>query len=255
MASPQTENGYTRIANELLEAVTRTELTGPQMRVMLAIVRKTYGFNKTCDDIPVSQLAGLTGLHDRTVRRILGALEVAGMIEVKKTFHRPSCISVQKDFDRWMKLQSYGPGWIEPLTSVASPGTCATPGTSATPTPGTRATPPLAHVPDSKDTSQKTKKRQKRSPTDPPEALEEEEREALRAWGQRDGRTFSRNDCLAAEEAVLDWARSNGKRKADWVATIRNGMREGWALRIATGDGEQMTGRALSRVIEEALAQ
>ena len=45
-ASPQLEDGYTRIANELIEALMRTNLSAYQSRVLWAIWRKTYGFNK-----------------------------------------------------------------------------------------------------------------------------------------------------------------------------------------------------------------
>lgn len=34
-----------------------------------------------------------------------------------------------------------------------------------------------------------------------------------------------------ALDKCRDWARSNGKRKADWLATVRGGIRDGWLLR------------------------
>ncbi len=40
------DDGYTRIANELLEAVMLAGLTQHQLLVFLAVMRKTYGFNK-----------------------------------------------------------------------------------------------------------------------------------------------------------------------------------------------------------------
>lgn len=43
MASPQLENGYTRVANELLEAVYKHGFTGNQLRIVLWIFRFTYG--------------------------------------------------------------------------------------------------------------------------------------------------------------------------------------------------------------------
>ena len=61
-SSPQLEDGFTRIANELLEALLLARLTSRQYSVVLALARKTYGFNKKVDDIGLSQLADLTGL-------------------------------------------------------------------------------------------------------------------------------------------------------------------------------------------------
>lgn len=61
-ASPQLENGYTRLANELLDALISAKLTARQWAVFMAVVRKTYGFNKKDDDIGLSQLVGMTGI-------------------------------------------------------------------------------------------------------------------------------------------------------------------------------------------------
>lgn len=46
MANPQIENGYTRIANELLEALLLANLSKRQLLVALAVIRQTYGFNR-----------------------------------------------------------------------------------------------------------------------------------------------------------------------------------------------------------------
>ena len=61
------DNGYTRIANELLDALLAADLTKHQYKVALAIVRKTYGFNKPFDRITNSQIAELTNLPETRV--------------------------------------------------------------------------------------------------------------------------------------------------------------------------------------------
>lgn len=58
-----TDDGYTRIANELLEAVMSADLTARQLKVVLAVIRKTYGFGKKLDRITNTQIAGITGIH------------------------------------------------------------------------------------------------------------------------------------------------------------------------------------------------
>lgn len=50
------DEGYTRIANKLLEAICRVEITARQMRVFLAIVRKTYGYQKKNDRLAAEQI-------------------------------------------------------------------------------------------------------------------------------------------------------------------------------------------------------
>ena len=46
IASPQVEDGHTRIANELLEAMCRAGFSARQWAVVMAVVRKTYGYGK-----------------------------------------------------------------------------------------------------------------------------------------------------------------------------------------------------------------
>lgn len=58
-----TDDGYTRIANELLEAVMSSDLTARQLKVVLAVIRKTYGFGKKLDRITNTQIAAITGIH------------------------------------------------------------------------------------------------------------------------------------------------------------------------------------------------
>lgn len=67
-------------------------------------------------------------------------------------------------------------------------------------------------------------------PTDPPERLSDDDRRALATWAHEKGLNLSNAMLLRAEEAVLDWARSKGSRKKSWLATVRNGIRDGWAI-------------------------
>lgn len=64
--------------------------------------------------------------------------------------------------------------------------------------------------------------------TPPPDSLAPKDQARLDAWALEHG--HSPAQVARATETVLDWARSNAKTKADWVATIRNAMRDGWAL-------------------------
>lgn len=62
MTQPRTRGGFTPVANELLDAVLQFGFSKRQLVVMLAIIRKTYGYNKAEDDMTVTQLAELAGL-------------------------------------------------------------------------------------------------------------------------------------------------------------------------------------------------
>jgi len=64
-----TDEGYTRIANVLLEAIAGADLTARQLKVMIAVIRKTYGFHKRSDRIADIQLAEITGLSRQNVNK------------------------------------------------------------------------------------------------------------------------------------------------------------------------------------------
>ena len=87
MASPQKENGYTPIANELLEAICRFPFSGSQLRIVLFLMRKTYGWSKKWDNISCSQFAIGTGLNPRTVKRELKKLESMNVINNTRSGH------------------------------------------------------------------------------------------------------------------------------------------------------------------------
>ncbi|RFT11146.1 replication protein 15 [Providencia rettgeri] len=63
------DSGYTKLANELLESLMCCDLTARQFRVMLALIRKTYGFGKKSDRISDSQLAEKTKLSRQNVNK------------------------------------------------------------------------------------------------------------------------------------------------------------------------------------------
>ncbi len=56
------DNGFTRLANELLEAIMLAGLSQHQLLVFMAVSRKTYGYNKSMDWISNEQMSKLTGI-------------------------------------------------------------------------------------------------------------------------------------------------------------------------------------------------
>lgn len=63
------DDGYTRLANALYEALIGADLTKNQAKVAHAICRKTYGFGKKSDRIADSQLSELTNLPRQKVNK------------------------------------------------------------------------------------------------------------------------------------------------------------------------------------------
>jgi len=96
MANPQLEDGYTPIANEILEALMRSYLSPNQWQVLLCIIRKTYGFRKKIDYITNRQIVEATGLGKTTVSRALTKLKQQGLI-TRNGKH----IGFLKDYELW----------------------------------------------------------------------------------------------------------------------------------------------------------
>lgn len=104
--NPQLEHGFTRIANELLEAFLRVELSGQEFRTLLTIVRKTYGFNKKTDRISNSQIAAFTGLTKTRASQITNQLVKKKVINDEGTgFNNIKIYSINKNYLEWKGYQ------------------------------------------------------------------------------------------------------------------------------------------------------
>lgn len=69
MADVQVENGFTRIANELMEVVMLQKFNGSQFKIILAIWRYTYGFSRKSHDFSLTFLSKATNIHKQQVKR------------------------------------------------------------------------------------------------------------------------------------------------------------------------------------------
>lgn len=72
--NPQKENGYTPIANELLEQIMSFDFSKRQLLVLLAISRMTYGYSKKSDALSGWQIAKLTKLDRSSVSKTINEL-------------------------------------------------------------------------------------------------------------------------------------------------------------------------------------
>lgn len=119
MASPQLENGHTQIANEILEAFCRAFPGGANAQVLLAIIRRTYGWRKREDAISISQLQEMTGLARRTIIYALQNLEAKRFITIKRQRGRGHVneinnVSFQKNYELWV-VQRKSSQWEKQL--------------------------------------------------------------------------------------------------------------------------------------------
>lgn len=103
-STPQLEDGFTRLANELLEELCQAKLSSRQWCVVMALARKTYGFNKKTDDIGLSQLADLTGLAKSHVSVTVRELEERRIIS-RKQGKFGHIMGINKDHGQWAGVE------------------------------------------------------------------------------------------------------------------------------------------------------
>lgn len=107
MAAPQKENGYTPIANEILEAVYAAKLSATQYKILMILWRYTYGYNRKNAPISQSFIARATDTHISSVRREMTKLVKWGIVrEVSPAgFNRAKVLEFNKNYDEWTVTQ------------------------------------------------------------------------------------------------------------------------------------------------------
>lgn len=105
MANPQTDEGYTRIVNEIIENLCRQVLGPDEWRLIMAIFRLTYGWHRRDRQIALSEFSKMTGMSRRNCLRGLKKLEARNMLSVVRTDTRkPSTYRFQKNYEKWNLL-------------------------------------------------------------------------------------------------------------------------------------------------------
>ncbi len=108
VASPQLENGYTPIANELLEAVYSADLNATQLKIVLFIMRYTYGFSRKQHTLSVSFIANGTGISRRYITSELQKLIDANIVKIIETQvgTRARTLQINKHYKEWDNYNS-----------------------------------------------------------------------------------------------------------------------------------------------------
>jgi phage replication O-like protein O len=103
VANPQSEDGHTRIANTLLEAILKHAWTGHQeLKVVFYVARETYGWSRTKAQISYGMITRATGIHRRNAIRICASLQARGILMMQGTGDRYAHImGIQKNYELW----------------------------------------------------------------------------------------------------------------------------------------------------------
>jgi phage replication O-like protein O len=104
MANPQKEKGYTPIANEILEHLILVRLSGSQFRIILAVLRYTYGFSRKQHELSDSYLAKAIGVSRHNLNRDINPLFKMNILTVIKRGQADgtrSILAFNKDYETW----------------------------------------------------------------------------------------------------------------------------------------------------------
>lgn len=113
MANPQLKNGHTRIANEILGEIMRLNLNGTQFRLVLAIWRYTYGFQRKTNEMSINFLAKVINASRTQTNRELATLIDRNIISVFGIGSKGARImGFNKDYKEWD--EQLPPNEVEP---------------------------------------------------------------------------------------------------------------------------------------------
>lgn len=111
MSTPQLEDGFVRIANELLEAILSGDFTHNEQSVLFTVIRKTYGYGKKEDDMSAAQIGAMCGVARQHVTSVLNTLAMRNVIN-KRQGRYGMIVGIQKNHRLWVsktRLQPASP--------------------------------------------------------------------------------------------------------------------------------------------------
>jgi phage replication O-like protein O len=135
---PQLEDGYTRIANKIIEAMCQLKISNYESRFLWALFRKTYGYGQKKDRISLSQFSKLTGIASHHIARTKTKLLSKGII-----YEINNQIGFQKDISKWGLPKEVVPKQVVPKQGAGSTQT------------GSKVVPKQVHTKEKKETIQK----------------------------------------------------------------------------------------------------
>jgi len=108
MASPQLENGHTRIANELLTNIISFDFSLRQLKIVLTIIRFTYGFQRHHSQLSLRFLSKATGISIGNVSAVINQLQLMGVIWVyyDDKDKKNRLIKLNKNYENWQSNSS-----------------------------------------------------------------------------------------------------------------------------------------------------
>ena len=116
-----TDKGYTKIPNKIIEAAVRSNFSALEWTALIYVARKTYGWNKESDTISVRKMAKDTGRDPRAMQRAVSKLEKAKVLSIKKGNSKINVMRINNP-DKWQKMTVTEPYTVvQPYTVTRPP--------------------------------------------------------------------------------------------------------------------------------------
>lgn len=220
MATPQIENGYTKIANELLGEMIKLHLSGNEWSILHCVMRKTWGWNKKEDRISFTQFEKETDLIRSSVGRAILVLTQRNILLVDKS-KSVNIYRINKDYSQWIdssKNATTARVVRKPLVSSSDNATNNDSSDNATGDSSKIDTKVVAKLLPTKETTKETIQK-KHLPSE--KDFNEIDIEAICNDYQ-----VPESFVLSKWDDVLNYCLSNNKKYADFNRTLRNWVKK-----------------------------
>jgi len=103
MASPQKENGFTSIANELLGEILKSDFTLRELKIILTVIRFTYGFNRKQAELSVRFISEATGIKFYHLSDSINTLVSKNVLTINDSDNHKQgrILKLNKDYETW----------------------------------------------------------------------------------------------------------------------------------------------------------
>jgi phage replication O-like protein O len=270
--SPQLEDGFTRIANELFEAILGFGFTQRQLLVLLTVIRKTYGYGKKEDDMSASQIAEICSVGRQHVATVLGELARMNVI-TKEPGKFGMIVGINKRYGDWLPIEratkvsaELAPVTFQPDSPksghLSQIGTPVPNRESNSPESGQVASPESGHTKENLPKETQKKGRARRSELSLSDWLLACKNAGEQSIPKGDPIfEYADKQGLPIDFVRLAWLEfrrkysESAKKQRDWRAHFRNAVRENWYSLWFEKDGEFMLttrGKQVQREHREA---
>jgi len=132
------EGNFTAYPNEIQEALHTTHLSPNESKILHFIIRKTFGWHKSTDQISQRQISNKTGLDRRTVRNVLERLKKRKILLnkpfVKGGRYKSPTLGVNANVNSWLRVgEILPPGGVGVVLSPGGRDTSPESGRGSTP--------------------------------------------------------------------------------------------------------------------------